>query len=103
MSLDWYPGQKCTLIEPVPPDQAAIYRSWSLPIPEFGAVYTITWADACPSGSCGVHIALRELTTAGWYPSKWFKPVEPKAMDVLRALLTPLKDKIRKRDKEKAT
>lgn len=89
MSLDWFPGQKCTLKYSIPTDYAIIMLLAGVPIPQFGTVYTVKDAEACES--CGAHIILEELARDGKcdYPAKWFRPVESTTMDELRKLLTP--------------
>lgn len=90
MSLDWFPGQKCTLRYPVPMEFAIILALAEVTVPQFGVVYTIKSARACKE--CGAHIILRELAKKREkcdYPCTWFRPVDSTTMDELRKLLTP--------------
>jgi hypothetical protein len=87
MSLDWFPGQKCTLKEPVSFFTHVAMRLNEIPVPRFALVYTVAGAESC--ADCGAHISLKELDGVTWYPAPWFRPVDSQAMEVLRGLLTP--------------
>jgi hypothetical protein len=85
MCLDWFPGQKCTLKAPL--GAVVLFILEPINRPEFGAVYTIGSAEPCDD--CGAHLLLRELGARVAFPARWFRPVDPVALDELRALLTP--------------
>jgi hypothetical protein len=88
MSLDWYAGQKCALARKFMLGDLVSLMMNNVEPPMPNVVYTVTGARACPR--CGAHISLRELMDGEvFYPSTWFRPIDPKGMEELRALLNP--------------
>lgn len=94
MSLDWFPGQKCTLKHPVGITFVAALLAIGVKVPVFGVVYTVDGAEPCDH--CEAHIALRQIGE-DMYPAKWFRPVDPVELQKLRELIAP-KPRVRKHE-----
>lgn len=101
-SLDWHVGRKAVCVENVErdwPEWAHLLKAAGLPVPQVSAVYTVAGMAIC--SCCGdLVLSFQEIGNRIFFLAVWFRPVEPKEMDVLRGLLAPdggLPEKVKER------
>ena len=87
MNLDFYPRQNVVCIHEPNSDDRLTAEFYGYQLPVLNMTYTVR--EAHPCDRCRVHVSLEEIEPHISWPSRWFRPVEPKEMQKLRELLTP--------------